>query len=115
MAVKQQRETPGLWRPRYKEKVVLPKGTPVYLNYPVWPWKEMRPVAAAQPHHLSGRTYVVQVHNVVLEDDEDGVLKAVWVSWRSGRDTYRWADAAHLKPLPTDLEALADVMKYWRS
>lgn len=105
------------WIPLAGEKVVIPKGTPVYGYRSISDWEEYCTAA--------GKTYEVTVHAVAVRNvrtsfDKNkttavpGWESVPFVQWNGSGRLVKWARLEDVEPEPTDLERLAAIGRRWR-
>lgn len=102
------------WVPRRGGFVVIPKGCPIFYNYPGLYRRKK-----GQGNKKARKTYEVTVTRIRFEQEEEVTMgntyrkkmrvKRVWIGWTgSGRVTF-WACLDDIKPKLSDLELLSRV------
>jgi hypothetical protein len=119
------------WVPVRGERVIVPKGARVHLNYPglrLWQkrkrgWRWNTPKNQGTK---ARKTYEVTVMRVRKEKAEEVVMprpgqqgsyyktgkiidREVWIAWTGSGRQIKWARVGDLRPAPTPLEMLADL------
>ena len=101
--------SPAAWVPRRGDTVLIHKGAVLRSTHPQWGPEETR---------LAGRSYPVKVVRAYYSpvrtsyDDPDGYegfKDVVFVEWAGAGGYWKWCEARHASPMPTDLERLAGV------